>query len=155
MTKIIVGIDGSDAARAAFDWAYEHGTAQDTLTVLHSWRIYPVIGLEAPGYNLVDFEVEANGFVREFVKSIGLRDDGPSIEQRVVHGAPARVLVDESETADLVVVGSRGLGGFRGALLGSVSTFVVHHAACPVVVVPAPDQGDSTGHVDSEREVTR
>ena len=59
------------------------------------------------------------------------------IERRVVEGAPATVLVDESRQADLLVVGSRGHGGFAGLLLGSVSQQCAHHAACPVVIVHA------------------
>ena len=56
----------------------------------------------------------------------------------MVEGAPSAVLVDESRDADLLVVGSRGLGGFSGLLLGSVSQQCAHHAACPVVIVRAP-----------------
>jgi len=57
------------------------------------------------------------------------------IERRVVEGRPAAVLVNESQGADLLVVGSRGHGGFAGLLLGSVSQQCAHHAACPVVIV--------------------
>ena len=61
---------------------------------------------------------------------------GVDIERRVVVGAPGAVLVAESREADLLVVGSRGHGGFAGLLLGSVSQQCAHHAACPVVIVP-------------------
>jgi nucleotide-binding universal stress UspA family protein len=66
-----------------------------------------------------------------------VRSDHPSVEVEttVVEGQPARVLVDMSADADLLVVGSRGLGGFSGLLLGSVSQQCVHHAHCPVTVV--------------------
>jgi nucleotide-binding universal stress UspA family protein len=60
------------------------------------------------------------------------------IERRVIEGAPAGVLVEQSRGAELLVVGSRGLGGFRGLLLGSVSQQCAHHATCPVVIVHAP-----------------
>lgn len=142
MSRIIVGIDGSAAAAKAFGWALDHADGDDTVVAVHTWRIYPVVGLEAPIYNPADFEGEAHRFVNEFLDTIAVPDDGPTIERSVVHGAAPRVLVDESAKADLVVVGSRGLGGFRGALLGSVSTYVVHHAECPVVVVPADDDDD-------------
>lgn len=147
MSRIIVGIDGSTAAAKAFDWAYDHAGEGDTLVVLHTWRIYPVVGLEAPIYNPSDFEGEAHRFVAEFLDAVPARESGPTIERSIVHGAAPRVLVDESAKADLIVVGSRGLGGFRGALLGSVSTYVVHHAECPVVVVPSgdPDEEEDNG----------
>jgi nucleotide-binding universal stress UspA family protein len=58
-----------------------------------------------------------------------------NVERRVVEGAPAAVLVDESRDADLLVVGSRGRGGFAQLLLGSVSQQCAHHANCPVVIV--------------------
>jgi nucleotide-binding universal stress UspA family protein len=61
--------------------------------------------------------------------------DTVEVERRVVEGRPAAVLVDESQGADLLVVGSRGHGGFTGLLLGSVSQQCAHHAACPVVIV--------------------
>jgi nucleotide-binding universal stress UspA family protein len=66
-----------------------------------------------------------------------MRSDHPAVtvEMAVVEGPPARVLVDMSEDADLLVVGTRGMGGFRGLLLGSVSIQCVHHAHCPVTVV--------------------
>jgi nucleotide-binding universal stress UspA family protein len=60
-----------------------------------------------------------------------------SVSVRAVSGFPAKELIDASTDADLVVVGSRGAGGFARLMLGSVSSQVVHHAQCPVVVVPA------------------
>jgi nucleotide-binding universal stress UspA family protein len=66
----------------------------------------------------------------------GDRTAGVDVEPVVREGAPARVLLEEADDADLLVVGSRGLGGFRGLLLGSVSQQCSHHAPCPVVVVP-------------------
>jgi nucleotide-binding universal stress UspA family protein len=71
--------------------------------------------------------------VREAIPDAG----DVKIEQRVVEGAPGAALVDESQTADLLVVGSRGHGGFAQLLLGSVSQQCAHHAACPVVIVRA------------------
>jgi nucleotide-binding universal stress UspA family protein len=64
--------------------------------------------------------------------------DGVEVEQVTVEGAAPRVLLEQAEDAELLVVGSRGLGGFRGLLLGSVSQQCAHHAQCPVVVVPTP-----------------
>ena len=64
----------------------------------------------------------------------------PEIDASVGRGHPGRLLIEASSDADLLVVGSRGHGGFVGLLLGSVSTYAVHHAQCPVVVVPLRDE---------------
>jgi nucleotide-binding universal stress UspA family protein len=66
----------------------------------------------------------------------GAGDEVPEIESRLVQGGASGVIIDAASGADLVVVGSRGRGGFAGLLLGSVSQQVVHHAPCPVVVIP-------------------
>ena len=66
----------------------------------------------------------------------------PLVEQLVVQDSPAQALVGAAKGADLLVVGSRGRGGFAGLLLGSVSAQCVHHAPCPVVVVPHPPRDD-------------
>ncbi|MEX0868262.1 MAG: universal stress protein, partial [Nitriliruptoraceae bacterium] len=69
-----------------------------------------------------------------------------AVETRVVAGTPARVLVAQAADADLLVVAARGLGGFRGLMLGSVSQQVVTHAPCPVVVVPPADERSRPAH---------
>lgn len=61
-----------------------------------------------------------------------------NITKRVIHGSPAATLIDEARNADLLVVGTRGLGGFKGLLLGSVSHHLANHAPCPLVIVPVP-----------------
>ena len=73
--------------------------------------------------------------LREAVERVRSAHPSAEVETTVVEGPPARVLVDMSADADLLVVGSRGLGGFSGLLLGSVSQQCVHHAHCPVTVV--------------------
>ena len=65
----------------------------------------------------------------------------PDTVLRVVNDLPARALLEAGKGAWTLVLGSRGLGGFKGLLLGSVSQQVVHHASCPVLIVPEPDAG--------------
>lgn len=147
MATIIVGIDESEAARKALRWAIDHADDDDEIVGLHSWQMYIAGGMEGmiidPGPLKEAAEEMANSVVAEVLSEY---DDPPSVEVEIVEGHPGRNLIDRSEDADLLVIGSRGYGGFRGLLLGSVSTYCVHHVCCPVVVVP----GDSDGDDDPE-----
>jgi nucleotide-binding universal stress UspA family protein len=84
---------------------------------------------------VVDFEEVAKQTLQEAVAQAAGPSTGVEIRTHVVRGQPAEVLLNAAKDADLLVVGSRGRGGFKGLLLGSVSTQCVHHASCPVVVV--------------------
>jgi len=144
MKKIIVGVDPSESAKTALRWAISNSEAGDTIIACHTWQIYAVSGFDVPpAYNVIDIESDAEQFVKDFVSdvqaSLAGSQAGAEIQTEVHQGHAGRILIELSENADMVVVGSRGYGGFRGLLLGSVSTYVVHHAKCPVVVVPCPD----------------
>jgi nucleotide-binding universal stress UspA family protein len=143
MPGIVVGIDESVHSHQALDWAMREAALRSTtLTVL---TVIPAMASPWTGHQLaVPDEVEMTKRARQAVdeavaKSTGeLGDSKPTqVTVRVFAGYPARALVDASKDADLVVVGSRGGGGFATLLLGSVSSQVAHHAACPVVIVPA------------------
>ena len=142
MGWIVVGLDGSEEAREALRWALEEARLRKSgLRAVHAWSDpYLVVPAFAQPE---DFTPEA---LREQARTtlataiadvVGAQSD-VEIEQRVVEGSPAAVLIDAAEGADLLVVGSRGLGGFTGLLLGSVSQHCVAHAPCPVLVVRAP-----------------
>jgi nucleotide-binding universal stress UspA family protein len=143
---IVVGIDGSPNSVAALKWAIEEAALRDdTVRALHCWT-YPVgYGIEMAGVpSMAPDVLEKSALVmaEETVaaarKQLGMADGaGPAIVSVARHGAPASELIEESNTADLVVVGSRGHGGFVGLLLGSVATQTVNHSHCPVVVVPS------------------
>ena len=105
-----------------------------------SWS-YPVTYGGMGGASAVmafDWEGEATGTLEDTVAKAAGSSDGDRVSQRVVQGHPAQVLVDAAADAALLIVGSRGRGGFTGMLLGSVSQHVIARAACPVVVVRAP-----------------
>ena len=138
MAKIIVGVDGSESSRAALDWAIDRAADGDMVLLAHAWNLQAVGACEAPYLNIGDFEAPAHQGVRDLAESIGDEVEAKHLEVSTVieHGHPGQVLIDLSVGADLLVVGSRGFGGFKGLLLGSVSTYVVHHARCPVVVIP-------------------
>jgi nucleotide-binding universal stress UspA family protein len=142
MSMIVVGVDHSAGAKEALRFALQEAQLrQATLRAVHAWQ-FGYIGatgiegaLPAAGGDLHEFRDAAtaglDATLREAIPDAG----GVEIERRVVEGAPAAVLVEESRNADLLVVGSRGHGGFAQLLLGSVSQQCAHHAECPVVIV--------------------
>jgi nucleotide-binding universal stress UspA family protein len=136
---IVVGIDHSDGAKAALRFALEEARLRHaTLRAVHAWK-FDYLG--APGImgTLPPGEYEALHSAAEAALNATLKEvdnaKGVEVERRVVEGSPAAVLVEESRGADLLVVGSRGLGGFAQLLLGSVSQQSAHHAECPVMIV--------------------
>jgi nucleotide-binding universal stress UspA family protein len=142
---IVVGVDSSEGAKEALRFALrEAKLRQATLRVVHTWQFgyIGVTGMEGfspvVGADLSDLRRTAEVALDAVMHEVAADADGVVIERRVSEGAPATVLVDESRHADLLVVGSRGHGGFAGLLLGSVSQQCAHHAACPVVIVHAP-----------------
>lgn len=148
MNTIVVGIDSSEEARAALRWAVEEARLRNaSLRVVHAWSLAP---LAAPSVGAVpasylaaqDIEEleEANRELLDSAVADVMNDDGPvRVEKELVRGTPARALLEAAEDADLLVVGSRGHGGFAGLLLGSVSQQCAHHAKCPVVIVRTGD----------------
>jgi nucleotide-binding universal stress UspA family protein len=140
--QIVVGVDGSDASRAALQWAYEeaahHGAS---LTAVATWHppalpMGPGYGGSMPpeGYESAP-ELEARELLEKLTGDLEPRKPAVDVRISISKGNPAKVLIDMSQGADLMVVGYRGRGGFAGMLLGSVSQHVVAHAACPVVVL--------------------
>jgi nucleotide-binding universal stress UspA family protein len=132
--RIVAGFDGSDNAMAAVRWARAEAQRWDAeLIVIHSWE-FPLMS-SAPDVplDLAGMRQESEQYIRDAIEAAFGPDHG--IEVRQVVELPARALLAAAGDADLVVVGSRGRGGLKGMLLGSVSHNVVQHAPCPVVVV--------------------
>jgi nucleotide-binding universal stress UspA family protein len=144
MSTIVVGVDHSSGAKAALHFALEEARLRHArLRVVHAWQVDYIgaPGIEASSTAFgaeLDLRVGAQAALEASLREVIPEADGVELERRVVEGAAAAVLVEESRDADLLVVGSRGLGGFRGLLLGSVGQQCAHHAACPVVIVPHP-----------------
>jgi nucleotide-binding universal stress UspA family protein len=144
MSDVVVGIDESLAAAHALDWAMSEATsAARRLRVIHVWSPAVWSGMPGLGYSVppVDLDVErlATTFLEEQVaKAVAARPSGavPSLLQEPVRGDAGRVLTEAGRAADLVVVGGRGYGPIKGAFLGSATNYVLHHAHCPVMVVP-------------------
>jgi nucleotide-binding universal stress UspA family protein len=142
MGVIVVGVDHSAGAKAALRFALEEARLrQATLRVVHAWQFGYIgaTGLEgllpAVGGGMEDFRQGAAAALDETLRDVVADQDDVAIERRVDQGVPAAVLVEESRGAELLVVGSRGHGGFAQLLLGSVSQQCAQHASCPVVIV--------------------
>ncbi|GII92114.1 universal stress protein [Sinosporangium siamense] len=137
--KIVVGFDGSRQAQAALDYAFEEASRRNaTLEVVYAWQ-HPLVTSFTAGYAppTDDLFIKSDEAVKEALAPWLARHPEVSATKTTVSDHPVSALTDASEQADLVVVGSRGLGGFRAAILGSISRGVIHHAHCPVVVVPS------------------
>jgi nucleotide-binding universal stress UspA family protein len=137
---VLVGVDGSPAAEPAIGAAFEEATLRGArLTALHVWSHPRSTG---PGdmlplvYDVTEIEAEEARVLAEALA--GWRDKYPDlVVRRELRRAYIRsALIDETTRSQLVVVGSRGRGGFTGLLLGSVSQAMLHHARCPVLIVP-------------------
>lgn len=140
--RIVVGVDGSPSSEEALRWAVRHArlTGQPVEAVT-SWEI-PVNFSVGPLTDF-DWEGQATSTLTDTVANAVGPADAEQVSRCVVKGHPAQVLIDAAADAGLVVVGSRGRGGFTGMLLGSVSQHVLARAACPVVVVR--DTGTAAG----------
>ena len=138
--RIVVGVDGSSHSEAALRWALGQARLTDQpVDAVTSWSIPIDLGVGGEGGLVAyDWEGLATSTLEKTVAKVVDAPDADRVSQRVVEGHPARVLVDAAADAALLVVGSRGRGGFTGMLLGSVSQHVIARAACPVVVVRAP-----------------
>src|ERR1017187_9415238 len=138
MNGIVVGVGGSPQFGRAMSEAAKLHAPLTVLAVSEAMKSYWTGNPDpyAMDSGKLDRTREAAEELTQKVAS-GLGDAQPtSVNVHVVYGFPARELVEASHGADLVVVGSRGGGGFTRLMLGSVSSQVVEHAACPVVVVP-------------------
>jgi nucleotide-binding universal stress UspA family protein len=145
MTGIVVGIDGSAHSARALEWAMNEAVLRHApLTVLSVHRVMVSFWDSPFGYPEPHDQLErAREMAREAIgKALAQRgDEHPaSVTTRVLIGAPAEELLRAAEDADMIVVGSRGTGGFARLLMGSVCTQITHHARCPVIVIPAEDR---------------
>jgi len=140
MPGIVVGVDGSGDSHQALEWAVKHAALEHLpLTVLtvhevavSAWTLSPIIYPEdRPAEEKA--QQAAQEAVDKAISQLGARPE--SVTVRAVSGQASQSLIEASRDADLVIVGSRGAGGFTSLLTGSVSSQVVSHAACPVVVV--------------------
>jgi nucleotide-binding universal stress UspA family protein len=154
VATVVVGVDGSAGSMEALRWALAEARLRDVpLRVVHAWSYiytdgagagyqpYGMFGsVSTLGVDVGDLHRVAEEMVEKAIDKVARNIEGVVIQRRVVQGDAAHVLVDAVTAGDILVVGSRGHGGFAGLLLGSVSQRCVHRAPCPVVVVHAPNE---------------
>jgi nucleotide-binding universal stress UspA family protein len=131
---VLLGVDGSPASEAATAWAFDEASRREVaLIALHAWSdvgVFPILGMDWRTYQCEGEEVLAE-------RLAGWQERYPDVHvsRRLVCDTPARWLIQESQRAQLVVLGSHGRGGFGGMLLGAVSSAVAQSAKVPVIVV--------------------
>jgi nucleotide-binding universal stress UspA family protein len=144
MARIVVGVDGSHNGERALAWAVEEAKVRNSelelVIALPSAGLFDAVTM---GRSREDLEADAISLLERVIDEVVLETvdtDDLTVHRTVRTGAAAEVLCDVAQGADLLVVGARGQGGFRGLLVGSAAQQVVAHAPCPVVVVVPEDR---------------
>jgi nucleotide-binding universal stress UspA family protein len=133
--RIVAGVDGSGPSKLALRWARRLApTLGCRVEALIAWHYPPDVGFGVwpEGW---DPQADAQRILAEAVAEVYGVDEALEVHTRVSEGLPAKALLDASSDAQMLIVGSRGHGGFAGLLLGSVSSACAEHAHCPVLVV--------------------
>jgi nucleotide-binding universal stress UspA family protein len=141
MSTIVVGVDGSEGSARALQFALDEARLRGAnLKAVSAWHV-PAIVYEAgwvpAELDLDEYPKFAQEALAKALADGGAETSGVEVTTVISKGQAADVLCAEAKGADLLVVGSRGLGGFRGLMLGSVSQQCAHHAPCPIAIVPA------------------
>jgi nucleotide-binding universal stress UspA family protein len=137
--RIVVGVDGSANSRLALHRAADEAAAHDaSLEIVLAWGLLDEVTASRfdPQYG----EETARADLQRIVAEELGEEQAAVITLRIENDLPARAILATAEGAWMIVLGSRGLGGFKGLLLGSVSQQVAHHSPCPLLIVPAPDR---------------
>ncbi len=137
--KIVVGVDGSEGSRRALHWAIDEAKIRGSaIEIVHTWNFTPPLD-PVGGFVLIpekDFQESAQLLVDNLLKSVSEMTSSISISTHVERGSASQILLNRAQTADLLVVGRRGHGGFIELIIGSTAAQVSHHAQCPVVIIP-------------------
>jgi nucleotide-binding universal stress UspA family protein len=134
--RIVVGIDGSPVARLALEFAIDEARLHKAS--LYVTYAYPAMAGALTGSTGKDYYEQVESEARELLQGLvaaAPSTEGVEVEWVAVPGNPSEVLIEASRDAVMLVVGSRGGGGFLGLIMGSVSTQCVHYSHCPVLVV--------------------
>ena len=146
---VTVGLDGSRESRAAAEWAArEAGLLGLPLKLVHVWEPVPDAIAQAPLLGAETHQHWTNRIPREAAEGLRLRHPGVDVTTEQLSGRPSEVLADAAKDAELLVLGSRGLSGIGGFMVGSVGLAVVAHAERPVVLVRAGEQATDEHEMD-------
>ena len=141
MERIVVGVDDSEGSRRALEWAVAEARIRGArVEAVHVWHLpYVPTGpfVPAPAAEPEMVEADARYVLTKSIEAVDAGALPEPVDPILVCDGAVRGLLEHAKGADLLVVGSRGRGGFAGLLLGSVSQQVAQHAPCPIVVVPA------------------
>jgi nucleotide-binding universal stress UspA family protein len=136
--RIVVGVDGSESSRRALAFALDEGRLRHwEVEVVHAWSLPAIPAspyVAIPYYSEAAMDASGTEILDRALAEANTADI--TITRRVVKGASAPALLEAAESANLLVVGTRGHGGFAGLLLGSTSQHCAQHPPCPVVIVP-------------------
>ncbi|MFI6283438.1 universal stress protein [Streptomyces sp. NPDC051018] len=141
--RVVVGVDGSVSSKSALRWAIRQaGLTHGVVEAVISWQLPPYYGSLGWMPSPVDYDpaTTAERVLKDAVEEVAGQKPPVEIRIEVVHAGAADALLDAARDASLLVVGSRGHGGFTGAVLGSVAQHCTQHSPCPVVVVRGPDR---------------
>jgi nucleotide-binding universal stress UspA family protein len=142
---VVVGVDGSALSTNAIAYAYAQASSRGVgLTVVHAWWLECVEGASGSAPGDVDWQIfaqEEHALVSQSLAGWDEKYPDVTVRRHSVRGLPVEALVRQSESACLVVMGTRGRGGFVGLVLGSVSQGVMHRAQCSVAIVHGPKEG--------------
>ena len=133
--RIVVGVDGSPEAATALAYAIDEARLRGAaLHVIYAYAAVPAL----TGWTGEDYYQKVEAEAKTALEAVATTAPSTAdldVQWRCVPGNPAEILIEESRHAHILVVGSRGLGGFMGLVMGSVSSQCVHHSRCPVLVV--------------------
>ena len=147
-SNIVVGVDESDGARHALRWAVHEARLRHAgVVAVLAWGFLEQHNDALERFNPNYTERDADAALARMIAAALPPEQARSVERQPICDLPARALLDATKHAEMLVVGARGLGGFRGLLLGSVSQHCLHHATVPTVIVRNPSNGPATNGV--------
>jgi nucleotide-binding universal stress UspA family protein len=139
---IVIGVDGSDVAKEALQYGLHEASMRGTrVRAVHAWTVAQAIPATGPGMvapiDLTPYRASHEELLRATIEAVAGESAG-LIDRVVVESPAGPAIIDNAQDAELIVVGRRGRGAVKSLVLGSVSTYVVQHATCPVLVVQSP-----------------